>query len=245
MEPNANQVTFFKRLSEILRSGKIIDLISQTSDYTFMFVSIPIMGSITITLLTYLKNGLFSTEISLISSFFTILFLLVGYYLSKEKARRGPSKRLTYDDWSIEIFLKSLKYIFYFLYSASLTALVVTFFEKQFGSEINRQITDLLPDVIQFYFFILFIILPIFVFLVSVGVTVILKTNLENSAGRRILSFIFISILLFGFGLFLETFDYTTIDVENASRIVSLLVGPLIIYIIRVLFFRKWINFDR
>ncbi|HRO64740.1 MAG TPA: hypothetical protein PKU78_00805 [Candidatus Dojkabacteria bacterium] len=245
MEPNANQVTFFKRLSEILRSGKIIDLISQTSDYTFMFVSIPIMGSITITLLTYLKNGLFSTEISLISSFFTILFLLVGYYLSKEKARRGPSKRLTYDDWSIEIFLKSLKYIFYFLYSASLTALVVTFFEKQFGSEINRQITDLLPDVIQFYFFILFIILPIFVSLVSVGVTVILKTNLENSAGRRILSFIFISILLFGFGLFLETFDYTTIDVENASRIVSLLVGPLIIYIIRVLFFRKWINFDR
>lgn len=245
MVENINNENLLKKFFKLLLRGTFIDIIARISDYTFMFASVPIVGSITVTLLSFIKQDLFSKEISLIALFFIFLFLLVGYFLNRGKPQSGAPRKLSYDDWAVEIFLKSAKYIFYFLYSASLTSIILSYFEKPFGEEINRQITELLPDVMQFYFFLLFIVLPIFALIVSFGVVLSLKTSVDKTTGiKRILLFALINLPILGFGLFLETFDLTSIDIEKASRIASLLVGPLLIYIIRVLFFRKWINLE-
>lgn len=246
METITHQGGIFERLSKILRSGSIIDLIAKISDYTFMIVSLPIVGSISLTLLDYINEDKNPSSDRLYAILLTIIFFSVSYFLNRERIGKITKRKLTFDDWSVKIFSQMMIFSFYLLYSASLTALTMSVFQQEFGVEINSQIRELLPEVMQFYFFLLFMALPATIIIITIATYISIKSNFEKAnKNRRIFVGLLITVPFIFLRQFLDSYDFTTIDIDRAARIVALLVGPLIIYIIRILFFRKWINFDR
>lgn len=245
MEVETNKEGVLERVLKILRSGSIIDLIAKISDYTFMIVSLPIVGSITITLLGYINEAGNPSSNRLYAILLTIILFSISYFLNRERIGKITKRKLTFDDWSVKIFSQLMIFLFYLLYSASLTALLISVFQKEFGVEINSQIQELLPEVMQFYFFLLFIALPATIIIITIATYISIKSNFEGARkNRRIFLGLLLTFPFLFLRQFLDNYDFTTIDIDKATRIVSLLVGPLIIYIIRILFFRKWIKID-
>lgn len=245
MEVETNKEGVLERVLKILRSGSIIDLIAKISDYTFMIVSLPIVGSITITLLGYINEAGNPSSNRLYAILLTIILFSISYYLNRERIGKITKRKLNFDDWSVKIFSQLMIFLFYLLYSASLTALLISVFQKEFGVEINSQIQKLLPEVMQFYFFLLFIALPATIIIITIVTYISIKSNFEGARkNRRIFVGLLLTFPFLFLRQFLDNYDFTTIDIDKATRIVSLLVGPLIIYIIRILFFRKWIKID-
>lgn len=245
MEVETNKEGVLERVLTMLRSGSIIDLIARISDYTFMIVSLPIVGSITITLLGYVNEAGNPSSNRLYAILLTIILFSISYFLNRERIGKITKRKLNFDDWSVKIFSQLMIFSFYLLYSASLTALLISVFQKEFGVEINSQIQELLPEVMQFYFFLLFIALPATIIIITIATYISIKSNFEGARkNRRIFVGLLLTFPFLFLRQFLDNYDFTTIDIDKATRIVSLLVGPLIIYIIRILFFRKWIKID-
>lgn len=246
MEEIPVQGRLFNKFSKLIRSGSIIDLIAKLSDYTFMIVSLPIVGTATLTLLDYINEDSLPIINRSVAVLFTILFFLLSYFLNRKSKTKNTNRKLTFDDWFIKIFLQTSVFTFYFLYSASLTALLLAIFQSEFGLELQSKIRELLPEVMQFYFFLLFIALPVTVLIIFIAAYISIKGDFENAKkNKRILVGFLLCIPFLFLQYFLENFDYTTIDVDKALKIGTLLVGPLIIYIIRILFFRKWIKLEQ
>jgi len=139
---------------------------------------------------------------------------------------------------------KYLLYFLYFIYAISLSYIIYAFFSPEMGLQYSDILKDGVTEMYQFYYWLIIIVLPLFSLTITLSTTFfVLALLLKRNIILRIIFSILGIITLLGFRQILELDLMDYIDAEKANRLGAVLVGPLVIYLIRLLFFRKWIVF--
>jgi len=231
-----------EEIKKLLTSTKPVEMVIYVSDILFMFCSFLLFLVIFMTALNnYLQD--FPDPIFAKSTIITgILLFVLGKHLQNPKKKRRRKKQMALRERLNKAAEKYLFYFLYFIYAISLSYIIYAFFSPEMGLQYSDILKDGVTEMYRFYYWLIIIAIPLFLLVITLSTTFfLLALLLKHSLILRIVFFILGLITLLGFRYILELDLIYYIDTEKANRLGTFLVGSLIIYLVRLLFFRQWI----
>ncbi len=239
-----NKKNYKEEIKKLLTSTKPVEMVIYISDILFMFCSFLLFLIIFLTALSNYKTNFPDTIFAKSTIITGILLFALGKHLQNPKHKRSRKKQMPLRERLNKAAEKYLLYFLYFIYAISLSYIIYAFFSPEMGLQYYDILKDGLTEMYQFYYWLIIIAIPLFLLMITLSTTFFLLAMLGNH--NKIIKIIFsilgmITLLGFRYILELDLIDY--IDTEKANRLGTFLVGPLVIYLVRLLFFRQWIVF--
>lgn len=232
-----------EEVKKFFTSTKPVEMLLLISDYTFMFSSYLLFMLLFVMSLNNLKYGFPNTILSMSTIFIGILFFIVGKHLQKNRKRRIQNKHISTWNRLNKATERYLPYCIYFVYAISLSYIIHTFFSFEMSQQYS-ELKDGLSEISQMYYWLIIFFIILFLLMVILTLIFYVLSLLPNNDKLiKVVLSIILFLIIIGFHLLSQINILNQINIEKADKLTSVLVGPLVMYLIRLLFFRKWISF--